>query len=201
MDFVEENDVTSEEVLHAEFGTPSEVVNTYFSSVDSEYVVKRVKHSRWLKVSAVTVFFAAIIGVGIYGGVKTKEYIAFMEEKVAMKELAKGDVDAPEYTESEWKKYSTFTKYAEIPLYAVVGEYTGFNNKIKFIVLDDCRIVALDTSNEKNNVFTENTYAAHLYNGSWRSPIRQKLSRIKKKLGINLDKIFPRKILDLLRKI
>lgn len=149
LDYVEENDVTSEEVLHAEFGTPSEVVNTYFSSVDSEYVVKRVKHSRWLKVSAVTVFFAAIIGVSIYGGVKAKEYIAFMEEKVAMKELAKGDVDAPEYTESEWKKYSTFTKYAVIPLYAVVGEYTGFNNKIKFIVLDDCRIVALDTSNER----------------------------------------------------
>ena len=149
LDYVEENDVTSEDVLHAEFGTPNEVVNTYFSSVDSEYVVKKVKHSRWLKVSAVTVFFAAIIAVGIYGGIKAKEYIAFMEEKVAMKELAKGDVDAPEYTESEWKKYSTFTKYVEIPTDAVKMASKELNTELKYIVLDDCRVVLLDTYHER----------------------------------------------------
>lgn len=52
-----------------------------------------------------------------------------------------------------------------------------------------------------NDVFTENTYAAHLYNGSWTSPTRRKLSKLKKKLGINIDKLFPTCILKFLRKI
>lgn len=59
----------------------------------------------------------------------------------------------------------------------------------------------IDTSNQKNDMFTENTYAAHLYNGSWRSPMRQKLSKIKKKLGIDIDKLLGAKFADWLRKI
>lgn len=59
----------------------------------------------------------------------------------------------------------------------------------------------IDTSDMKKDVFTENTYAAHLYNGSWRSPLRQKLSKIKKRFGINLDTILPEFVVEFLRKI
>lgn len=59
----------------------------------------------------------------------------------------------------------------------------------------------IDTKNKANDVFTENTYAAHLYNGSWRSPLRQKLSMIKKRFGINVNKIFPKFIVRLLEMI
>lgn len=59
----------------------------------------------------------------------------------------------------------------------------------------------IDLMNEKNNAFSENTYAAHLFNGSWQSPLRQKLSRIKKKLGIDPKKMFGEKIYNLLKKI
>lgn len=52
-----------------------------------------------------------------------------------------------------------------------------------------------------NDVFTDNTYAAHLYNGSWTSPTRRKLSKLKKKLGIDIAKYFPDFLLNLLRKI
>ncbi len=52
-----------------------------------------------------------------------------------------------------------------------------------------------------NNVFTENTYAAHLYNGSWTSPTRRKLSKLKKKLGIDISKVLPNWVINLLRKI
>jgi len=58
----------------------------------------------------------------------------------------------------------------------------------------------LDTSAAKHDVFTENTYAAHLYNGSWRSPLRQRLSSIKKKLGIRVD-LLPNFVAKWLRKI
>lgn len=59
----------------------------------------------------------------------------------------------------------------------------------------------LDTLASKNDVITDNTYAIHLYNGSWRSPVRRKLSAIKKKLGINPDKLFGKKVSKLLRKL
>ena len=59
----------------------------------------------------------------------------------------------------------------------------------------------IDTKNKKNDLFTENTYAAHLYNGSWRSPLRQKLSKAKKRIGIDIERYLPRSIVDLLRKI
>lgn len=52
-----------------------------------------------------------------------------------------------------------------------------------------------------NDVFTENTYAAHLYNGSWTSPTRRKLSKLKKILGLDLDKLLPKSIVNLLRRI
>ena len=59
----------------------------------------------------------------------------------------------------------------------------------------------IDTKDKRKDVFTENTYAAHLYNGSWRSPLRQKLSKMKKRLGIDIEKYLPPNILKLLRKI
>lgn len=59
----------------------------------------------------------------------------------------------------------------------------------------------IDTKDKRKDVFTENTYAAHLYNGSWRSPLRQRLSKIKKRLGIDIEKYLPSNILNLLRKI
>ena len=58
----------------------------------------------------------------------------------------------------------------------------------------------IDTYSNKD-VFTDNTYAAHLFNGSWTSPTRRKLSKLKKKLGFNIDKILPSFIVAQLRKI
>ena len=52
-----------------------------------------------------------------------------------------------------------------------------------------------------NDCFTDNTYAAHLYNGSWTSPTRRFLSKIKKRLGLDLDKLLPSIIVKLIRKI
>lgn len=59
----------------------------------------------------------------------------------------------------------------------------------------------IDTKNKANDIFTENTYAAHLYNGSWRSPLRQKLSKIKKRFGMKPERIMPNFLVRLLQKI
>lgn len=153
LDYIEENNVTSIEVLNDEFGNPSEVVNAYFSSVDTEYVVKRVKHSKWLKLCFITILIAVLIGLAIYAGVKIMEYIAFMEEKVTITEVTENSVDVSEYTEGQWKKYSTITKFVELPVGD--GQYIdGYNvltddsrdvpRQLEYVVLDDCRVAILD---------------------------------------------------------
>lgn len=52
----------------------------------------------------------------------------------------------------------------------------------------------LDTRNSKNDKITENTYAMHLYNGSWTPWYRRVLSRLKKKTGIDARKILGQKL-------
>lgn len=58
----------------------------------------------------------------------------------------------------------------------------------------------IDLIDRRNDIFTKNTYAAHLYNGSWTSPTRRFLSKIKKRIGINTNKL-PNWIQIILRKI
>lgn len=58
----------------------------------------------------------------------------------------------------------------------------------------------LDVLDSKNNNITKNTYALHLYNGSWTPFYRRFLSRIKKQLGINPKKLLGKKIYDFLSK-
>lgn len=79
------------------------------------------------------------------------------------------------------------------------GEIQVFSDDVHIYTKD--YFCPIDTKNKANDVFTENTYAAHLYNGSWRSPLRQRLSSIKKRFGINPDKLLPNFIVRLLKKI
>lgn len=58
----------------------------------------------------------------------------------------------------------------------------------------------IDLRDRSKDMFTDNTYAAHLYNGSWTSPMRRRLSKIKKALGINVDSL-PKWVQDILQKI
>lgn len=56
-------------------------------------------------------------------------------------------------------------------------------------------------TNQNDDCFSDNTYAAHLYNGSWRSPLRQWLSKTRKRLGVNIDNYIPKFVMNLLRKL
>lgn len=54
----------------------------------------------------------------------------------------------------------------------------------------------LDTLNSRNNNITHNTYAMHLFNGSWTPGYRRILSKIKKKFGINPQKILGKRLYE-----
>lgn len=60
-DFCEGNNPASLEVLYKEFGTPNEVVNSYFSTVNTDYVIKRIRFSKIVKIVAVLLLIIALI--------------------------------------------------------------------------------------------------------------------------------------------
>lgn len=59
----------------------------------------------------------------------------------------------------------------------------------------------IDTINYRNNKFTNNTHAIHLYNGSWTPKYKRILSRIKKILGIDVEKILGKRIYEKMKRI
>lgn len=112
--------------------------------------------------------------------------------------------DAKKFIESD----GTFDLTTNVEIITSMSEKIGFipNGKAQ-VFSDDVHIYTkdyfcpFDTNDSKKNCFTDNTYAAHLFNGSWRSPLRQRLSKLKKRLGIDLEKIVGKRLLSILRKI
>lgn len=58
----------------------------------------------------------------------------------------------------------------------------------------------LDTRASRNDNITFNTYAIHLYNGSWTPWYRRVFSKFKKKTGLNVEKLLGKKLYDKLSK-
>lgn len=85
-------------------------------------------------------------------------------------------------------------------------EFGLIKNGQKQVLKDDVHIFPreyfcpLDTRNSKNDKITENTYAMHLYNGSWTPWYRRVFSKIKKKTGLNVKKILGERLYDKLSK-
>lgn len=60
-DYCEESNVTSKQDLYDNYGRPNDVVNNYFATVDTEYVVKQIRTTKFIKSAiAITIILAMI---------------------------------------------------------------------------------------------------------------------------------------------
>lgn len=82
---IEENISTMEEIYNG-FGHPSEVVNTYLTSVDTSYLIRRIRFSKWIKKSIVALVLIALIGVSIYGVNAYKTLKIFEQDQIYFEE-------------------------------------------------------------------------------------------------------------------
>lgn len=89
---------------------------------------------------------------------------------------------------------------------SAISSKCGFIPNGKYQIFDDNVHIypkeyfcPLDTLDSKNNCFTENTYAVHLYNGSWTPMWRRRTSKIKKALGLNPEKILGERLYNKLK--
>lgn len=67
--FCEESHIASKQELYDNYGTPCEIMNNYFSAMDTNYIIKRLKLAKFIKISIVVFLAIAAVltaSVGIY---------------------------------------------------------------------------------------------------------------------------------------
>ncbi len=81
-DYCIEEKVTTVEQIYDGFGHPGDFASTYLTSVDTSYLIKRIRLTKWIKRSMVALLIIALIGVSIYGITTYKAYKIFEQEQI-----------------------------------------------------------------------------------------------------------------------
>lgn len=79
-DFLADAPNSSLEDLYKEFGKPEDVINSYYVSVDTDNIIKRIKISKYVKI-LITAFIICLLSLTIL-----KFYISYTEHQVFMDE-------------------------------------------------------------------------------------------------------------------
>lgn len=80
-DYCEEENVTSKQNLYDNYGRPNDVVNNYFATVDTEYVVKQIKTTKYIKTFVIVLLVLATIATSVFCITLYSEYQLFKEQE------------------------------------------------------------------------------------------------------------------------
>lgn len=86
-DFCEEVSILSLEELYEKFGTPSEVVNDYYSSVDTDYILKQMSKSKLIRRLIIALIAAVVISTLAYGSYLYAEYRTLQRQAIFFEEV------------------------------------------------------------------------------------------------------------------
>ncbi len=85
-EYCEETSISSLEELYDNFGIPSEVVNTYYSSVNIDHILRQIKRTKAIKTTLITLIICALIAVSAYCVSLYSEYKVFESQKIFSEE-------------------------------------------------------------------------------------------------------------------
>lgn len=85
-DYCEEKQVSSLEELYKDFGTPSDVVHSYYSSVNIDYILKRLRLTKIIKTCLVTLIIAILVTVSAYCLQLYSGYQVFKQQQIFFEE-------------------------------------------------------------------------------------------------------------------
>ena len=85
-DYCQESSTTSLEKLYKDFGTPSEVANSYFSNVNTDYIVKQIRRTKAIKTTLIAIIILTLVAVSAYCAVLQSSYKVFKEEQMFSEE-------------------------------------------------------------------------------------------------------------------
>lgn len=78
-DYCIEEDISSLEQLYEKYGMPHEVANMYLSMLDVEVTAKRIRHSKWIKITVSVMLFLFFCGVLVWGITTYNRYRSFAD--------------------------------------------------------------------------------------------------------------------------
>ena len=81
-DFCETNSISSIEDIYCDFGLPSEVANSYFSAIDTEYLMKRINLVKRIKTLMIVIVLILLAGLVIYGLYLNHSYNLLQEQLI-----------------------------------------------------------------------------------------------------------------------
>ncbi len=76
--------ITSIQDLYKHCGTPFEVVNNYFSVLNPESIVKKLRLSKAIKGAIAALVIIAFITAGVFCAVHLEAFVVFEQSKIAM---------------------------------------------------------------------------------------------------------------------
>jgi uncharacterized membrane protein len=85
-DYCVETSVSSLEELYKDFGTPSEVANSYFSNANIDYILKQIKRTKIIKITLIALIIATLIALSAYCTVLYCSYQVFKTEQIFSEE-------------------------------------------------------------------------------------------------------------------
>lgn len=64
--YCDEAGITTKEELYKNYGLPNDVVNDYYSSVDTDYIIRKIKTSKYIKAFIATILVLAVIAASTF---------------------------------------------------------------------------------------------------------------------------------------
>lgn len=80
--FCDEDDITTKEELYKRYGLPNDVVNDYYSTIDSEKIIKRIRISKYVKCSMIILLLLAFVATSYYCFTLHHAYKQFTSQEV-----------------------------------------------------------------------------------------------------------------------
>lgn len=86
--FCDEADISTKEELYKQYGLPNNVANDYYSTVETEEIIKRIHISKYVKYSIIILLVLAVLATSVY--CITLQHIyqtAYREEAIFVNEV------------------------------------------------------------------------------------------------------------------
>ena len=81
-DFYEEAKVTSKKELYDKYGKPNDVVNNYLSTINTEYITKRINFSRYIKIFIAVIILLATIATAAFCGLLYHQHLMDKQQEI-----------------------------------------------------------------------------------------------------------------------
>ena len=85
-EYCEETSASCIEELYRDLGSPSEVVNSYYSNVDMDYLLRQIKRTKIIKTTFVALILATLVSVSEYCILLYAEHKVFKAEQIFSEE-------------------------------------------------------------------------------------------------------------------